>query len=85
MRSQLEQNFHDALMTLVDAAVKRRLTPFVSGVDVGAARSAAANQQIDHRRFIPKSGVMNRPISVFIFDFKIAVVSVLTKQEETVS
>ena len=75
MRSQFQQDLDDSLVSFVDADVERRLTPFIPGVDIGAAIRAAADKQVDDGRLVTEGGVVNSAVAVFVFDLEIAIIS----------
>src|SRR5580698_7003375 len=52
-------------MTLVNSDMKGSLPSFVSCVQI----SSSLGKHFDYSRFVSKSGVMNRSISVFVFNF----------------
>lgn len=62
MAAEVKQCLHHLQVTLVDCDVQRRLSAFVSGVEV----SAASVQDLDDGAFITKRGVMHGPVSVLI-------------------
>ena len=63
------------MVALVDSDVQCRLTPFVSGVNIGTAGGPASHQQVYDRRFISKGSVMNSAVAILVFYFEITVIS----------
>jgi len=64
MTAEVDEHFHNADVTFIDANVQRCLTPLVTSIQI----STATLKNTNHFRLVTKRRVMDSPVTILVLD-----------------